>query len=111
MVVFYVLLLQNIQSGKLDTLNFVLTLKMRKVAMYTKLMMNAMTLHIISHHSAGPCSLTVVVKTKAPSADCFEVINNIAKACGGDLAPVYEKFKRMKDEFRFEFRHHEFCNY
>ena len=34
-VVFYVLLLQNIQSGKLDTLNFVLTLKMRKVAMYT----------------------------------------------------------------------------
>ena len=73
--------------------------------MYTNDECNHAHLHIISHHSAGPCSLTVVVKTKASSADCFEVMNNIAQACGGDLAPVYEKFKRMKDEFRFGEEH------
>ena len=65
--------------------------------------MNASITFVISHHS-GPCSLTVVVKAKAAPAVCFEAINNVVQACGGDIAPVYEKFKQ-RDEFRFGEEH------
>ena len=41
-----------------------------------------------------------MVKAKASDVDIANVVNNVAQACGGDLAPVYEKYK-MKDEFRF----------
>ena len=41
-----------------------------------------------------------MVKAKASDVDIANVVNNVAQACGGDLAPVYDKYK-MKDEFRF----------
>ena len=45
----------------------------------------------------------MVVKAKALDVDIANVVNDVAQVCGGDLAPVYEKFK-MKDEFRFVIR-------